>query len=35
MLTNQQLDHLLTFIGYGRLDAPIWFLGMVEPVTLP
>jgi hypothetical protein len=21
---------LLKFLGYGRLDAPIWFLGMEE-----
>ena len=29
-LTDIELDHLLNFIGYGRLDADIWFLGMEE-----
>lgn len=29
-LTDAQLDHLLNFIGYGTLDASIWFLGMEE-----
>lgn len=29
-LTEKQLDHLLEFIGYGRLDADIWFLEMEE-----
>jgi hypothetical protein len=29
-LTNSELDHLLNFIGYGRLDADIWFLGFEE-----
>lgn len=29
-LTDQQLDRLLDFIGYGRLDADVWFLGMEE-----
>lgn len=29
-LTNANLEHLLHFIGYGKLDAKIWFLGMEE-----
>jgi len=29
-LTNTELETLLGFIGYGRLDAPVWFLGMEE-----
>lgn len=29
-LTNGQLRRLLNFIGYGRLDADVWFLGMEE-----
>lgn len=29
-LTNTELEHLLSFIGCGRLDADIWFLGMEE-----
>ena len=29
-LRNDQLNHLLKFVGYGRLDADIWFLGMEE-----
>lgn len=29
-LTDTELDHLLNFIGYGRLDADIWFLGFEE-----
>ncbi len=37
--TNDELDHLLSFIGYGRLDADIWFLGYEEiggtPEILP
>jgi hypothetical protein len=28
--SNAELNHLLSFIGYGALDAPIWFLGMEE-----
>ena len=28
--SNKELDHLLNFIGYGRLDAPVWFIGMEE-----
>lgn len=31
-LTSQQLQHLLDFKGYGRLDAPIWFIGMEEGI---
>ena len=30
VLTQNQLDHLLEFVGYGRLDADIWFLVMEE-----
>jgi hypothetical protein len=29
-LTDRELEHLLNFIGYGRLDADVWFLGMEE-----
>jgi hypothetical protein len=29
-LQNEELEHLLDFVGYGRLDAPVWFLGMEE-----
>ena len=29
-LTANELEHLLAFIGYGRLDADIWFLGFEE-----
>jgi len=29
-LTNKELEHLLDFIGYGRLCADVWFLGMEE-----
>jgi hypothetical protein len=32
-ITNIELEHLLDFIGYGRLDAEIWFLGMQEEDT--
>jgi hypothetical protein len=29
-LNPDDLAHLSAFIGYGRLDAPIWFVGMEE-----
>ena len=29
-LSDSDLDHLLNFIGYGRLEADVWFLGMEE-----
>jgi hypothetical protein len=29
-LQSNELEHLLNFVGYGRLDAPVWFLGMEE-----
>jgi hypothetical protein len=29
-LANDQLNYLLDFVGYGSLDADIWFLGMEE-----
>ncbi|MFV2044652.1 MAG: hypothetical protein ACC700_15635, partial [Anaerolineales bacterium] len=29
-LEPDQIRHLLEFIGYGRLKAPIWFIGMEE-----
>ena len=29
-LSPNELARLTSFIGYGRLDAPIWFLGMEE-----
>ncbi len=28
--TQEETDHLLQFIGYGNLRAPVWFLGMEE-----
>jgi hypothetical protein len=27
-LADAEPDHLLNFIGYGRLDADIWFMGV-------
>lgn len=29
-LTDEQLDYLLGFIGYGNLNGDVWFLGMEE-----
>ena len=29
-LTDTELDYLLNFVGYGRLDANVWFIGMEE-----
>ena len=29
-LTDSEIEHLLEFIGYGTLDADVWFLGMEE-----
>ena len=29
-VTDAELEHLLAFIGYGTLDADVWFLGMEE-----
>jgi hypothetical protein len=29
-LTDPEQEHLLSFIGYGRLDADVWFMGMEE-----
>ena len=29
-LSDHELVHLLEFVGYGELDAPIWFVGMEE-----
>jgi len=29
-LSDDELEHLLNFIGYGNLDADVWFLGMEE-----
>jgi hypothetical protein len=29
-LTDTELDYLLNFIGYGTLDADVWFLGVGE-----
>ena len=29
-LNDSELEHLLNLIGYGTLDADIWFLGMEE-----
>ncbi len=28
--TEAEVDHLLEFIGYGSVAAPVWFLGMEE-----
>ncbi len=30
VLTGIELDHLFNFIGFGRLDAEVWFIGMEE-----
>jgi hypothetical protein len=30
VFTADEIDKLLRFIGYGRLEAPIWFIGMEE-----
>ena len=29
-LTDAELEHLINFIGYGKLNADVWFLGMEE-----
>jgi len=29
-ISDKELEHLLKFIGYGRLGARVWFLGMEE-----
>ncbi|MCK9622945.1 MAG: hypothetical protein M0R47_20715 [Methylobacter sp.] len=29
-ITDVELKHLLRFVGYGRLDAKVWFIGMEE-----
>ena len=29
-INDEQLNHLLDFIGYGTLNADVWFLGMEE-----
>lgn len=29
-ITDEQLNHLLDFVGYGTLNADVWFLGMEE-----
>jgi len=29
-LTPEHMKHFIAFMGYGRVDAPIWFLGMEE-----
>jgi len=29
-LNSDQVRHLERFLGYGRLDAPVWFVGMEE-----
>jgi hypothetical protein len=29
-LKNNELEHLLNFVGYGKLSAPVWFIGMEE-----
>jgi len=30
MIAPAEKNKLLDFIGYGRLDAPVWILGMEE-----
>ena len=30
LLTDTELDILLNFVGYGRFDAKVWFIGMEE-----
>ncbi len=29
-LTDEELEHLLNFVGFGKLNAEVWFLGMEE-----
>lgn len=29
-ISEKELEHLVNFIGYGELDADVWFLGMEE-----
>ena len=29
-LTDNELEHLHNFVGYGKLNADVWFLGMEE-----
>jgi len=29
-LTDEELEHLLDFVGYGNVNASVWFLGMEE-----
>lgn len=29
-LTDNELEHLLNFVGYGNLNAKVWFIGMEE-----
>lgn len=29
-ITDPELEQLLNFVGYGKLDADVWFLGMEE-----
>lgn len=29
-LTNEELEYLLNFVGFGKLNADVWFLGMEE-----
>lgn len=33
-LTSQQKERIVGFLGYGRLDAPIWFVGIEEGLGL-
>ena len=28
--TDKELKHLLNFVGYGRLNADVWFIGTEE-----
>ena len=29
-ITDEELEHLLNFVGFGNLNADVWFLGMEE-----
>lgn len=33
LIKENELDQLLNFIGYGRIDADIWFVGVEEKAT--
>jgi hypothetical protein len=29
-LSQEEIDRVVSFIGYGRVDAPVWFIGLEE-----